>query len=94
MALVGNDFYVANSDAIMKFPYRSGDHQITARRVKLVDLPGRPAQPSLDQGSRRLSEMDRSSMTTVGSNSNVGENGMEVETIIALPFLKVDQRHG
>src|SRR5882724_3676641 len=39
MALVGDDFYVANSDAIMKFPYRSGDTKITAPGVKLVDLP-------------------------------------------------------
>ena len=40
MALVGNDFYVANSDAIMKFPYHAGDTKITAPGVKLADLPG------------------------------------------------------
>src|ERR1700736_5550314 len=36
MALVGNDFYVANSDAIMKFPYHGGDPKITAADVKLT----------------------------------------------------------
>ena len=39
MALVGEDFYVANADAIMKFPYRTGDTKITAAGVKLADLP-------------------------------------------------------
>ena len=39
MALVGEDFYVANSDAIMKFPYHAGDTKITAPGVKLADLP-------------------------------------------------------
>ena len=44
MALVGEDFYVANSDAIMKFPYHEGDTKITAAGVKLADLPaGRSA---------------------------------------------------
>src|ERR1700682_186191 len=39
MVLVGNDFYVADSDAIMKFPYHTGDTKITAPGVKLADLP-------------------------------------------------------
>ena len=39
MALVGNDFYVADSDAILKFPYHDGDTKITAPGVKLADLP-------------------------------------------------------
>ena len=39
MALVGDDFYVADSDAILKFPYHAGDTKITAPGVKLADLP-------------------------------------------------------
>ena len=42
MALVGNDFYVADSDAIVKFPYHTGDTKITAAGIKLADLPGGP----------------------------------------------------
>src|SRR6185312_13345881 len=42
MALVGDDFYVANSDAIMKFPYQAGDTKITAPGAKLADLPAGP----------------------------------------------------
>src|SRR6266404_6910477 len=39
MVLVGDDFYVANSDAIMKFPYHTGDTKISTPGVKLADLP-------------------------------------------------------
>jgi len=42
MALVGEDFYVANADAIMKFPYSTGATKINAAGVKLADLPGGP----------------------------------------------------
>src|SRR3954447_10415138 len=39
MVLVGEDFYVANTDAIVKFPYREGDTKITGAGTKLADLP-------------------------------------------------------
>ena len=39
MTLVGNDLYVANSDSVMRFPYKPGETQITAPGVKVVDLP-------------------------------------------------------
>src|SRR3954465_5271869 len=39
MALVGDDFYVADTDAIMKFSYHAGDTKITAPGTKLADLP-------------------------------------------------------
>lgn len=39
MALVGNDLYVANANAIVKFPYHPGDTHITAEPVKVADLP-------------------------------------------------------
>jgi glucose/arabinose dehydrogenase len=40
MALVGNWLYVADTDAILRFPYTPGETQITAPATKLVDLPG------------------------------------------------------
>ena len=49
MALVGNDLYVANTDSIMRFPYKAGDTQITVPGVKVIDLPGGHDQPSLDE---------------------------------------------
>jgi glucose/arabinose dehydrogenase len=39
MALVGEGFYVANTDAIVRFPYRPGQTRISAPGTKLVDLP-------------------------------------------------------
>src|SRR5712675_2016973 len=42
MVLVGDEFYVANADAIVKFPYSTGDTKIDAPGTKLADLPGGP----------------------------------------------------
>src|SRR5690349_14476057 len=39
MTLVGNDLYVADTDAVLRFPYHEGDTKITAPGVKVVDLP-------------------------------------------------------
>jgi hypothetical protein len=79
MALVGNDFYVANSDAILKFPYRTGDTKITASGVKLADLPAGPLNHHWTKDL--VASPDGSKLyATVGSNSNIGENGMEAET--------------
>jgi glucose/arabinose dehydrogenase len=42
VALVGSDLYVANTDAIVRFPYNSGDTRITAQGTLLTPLPGGP----------------------------------------------------
>lgn len=42
MALVGNDLYVANSDGLVRFPYRSGETRITGPGVTVIDLPAGP----------------------------------------------------
>lgn len=78
MALIGNDFYVANTDSIMQFYYISGQTQLTETGTKIIDLPAGAINhhwtkniiPSRD-GSKLL--------VTVGSNSNVAERGMENE---------------
>ena len=93
MALVGDDFYVADSDAILKFPYHAGDTKITARRRQAR----RPARrhPSIITGPRisTASPDGRKLYATVGSNSNVGENGIEAETNRAA-VLEVDRATG
>ena len=78
MALVGNDLYVANTDASRGFRTSDGaDAHHRARRQG-----GRPAgradQPPLDQERHRQPGWPRL-YVTVGSNSNAGENGIEVE---------------
>jgi len=92
MALVGGDFYVANADAIMKFPYASGDIKITAPGVKLADLPGGPINHHWTKDL--IASPDGTKLyATVGSNSNVGENGMEAEANRAA-VLEVDRASG
>ena len=78
MTLVGNDFYVANTDAIVRFPYKPGDTQITLPGVRLVDLPAGKINHHWTKNV--LASRDGSRLyVTVGSNSNVAENGMENE---------------
>src|SRR5258705_644718 len=74
MALVGNDLYVANTDAVMRFPYTPGATKITARGMKLVDLPAFPLDHHWTKNV--FASKDGSKLyVTLGSNSNVGENG-------------------
>jgi hypothetical protein len=92
MALVGDDLYVANSDAIMKFPYRTGDTKIAATGVKLVDLPAGPLNHHWTKDL--VASSDGSKLyATVGSNSNIGENGTDAETNRAA-VLEVDRATG
>jgi glucose/arabinose dehydrogenase len=88
MALVGHDLYVANSDALMRFPYSGGETQITAPGVKIVDLPAGPINHHWTKNVI-ASRDGRHLYVTVGSNSNVAENGMENEVNRAA-ILEVD----
>jgi glucose/arabinose dehydrogenase len=92
MALVGDTLYIANTDAVMRVPYRTGDTRIDVRPEKVADLPGGLlnhhwtksliANPS---GTRLY--------VGVGSNSNVAENGMEAEDERAA-ILEIDPATG
>ncbi|MEO8155488.1 MAG: sorbosone dehydrogenase family protein [Rhizobacter sp.] len=78
MALVGDQLYVANSDSVMRFPYRTGDTHITASGTKLVDLPAGTINHHWTKNL--IASADGSKLyVTVGSNSNVGERGIEAE---------------
>ncbi|MDP1998320.1 MAG: sorbosone dehydrogenase family protein [Rhodoferax sp.] len=78
MALIGDNFYVANSDAVLRFPYVAGQSQITAAPTKVFDLPGGPINHHWTKNI--IASADGSKLyATVGSNSNVAENGMSVE---------------
>ena len=78
MALVGHDFYVANTDAVMRFPYEDGATQIMAPGTKVADLPGGPINHHWTKNI--IASKDGSKLyATVGSNSNVGENGLDKE---------------
>ena len=92
MVLVGEDFYVANSDAIMKFPYSTGDTKISAPGVKLADLPAGTLNHHWTK-DLTASPDGTKLYATVGSNSNVGENGIEAEKDRAA-VLEVDRASG
>lgn len=78
MALVDNSFYVANTDAVMEFPYSEGDTRIEASGRVLATLPGGPLNHHWTKSL--VASPDGSKLYVgVGSNSNVGENGMDQE---------------
>ncbi len=78
MALVGTDLYVANTDAVLRFPYTRGDTQIAVPGTKVVDLPAGPINHHWTKNL--IASADGQQLyVTVGSNSNVGERGMDVE---------------
>ena len=92
MALVGNDFYVATTDALMRFPYTSGATRISAAGTKLVDLPGGPINHHWTKNL--IASRDGSRLyATVGSNSNIAENGIDKETGRAAIW-EIDSRTG
>ena len=92
MALIGDRLYVANTDAIVRFPYKEGDTQITAAGEKLTDLPGGPINHHWTKNI--LASKDGTKLyATSGSNSNVAENGLEAEENRAA-ILEVDVATG
>ncbi len=78
MALVGNSFYVANTDALLRFPYQPGQTRIAAPGAKVTDLPAGPINHHWTK-SLIASPDGRRLYVGVGSNSNAAENGLEVE---------------
>jgi glucose/arabinose dehydrogenase len=92
MVLVGDDFYVADSDAIMKYAYHEGDTRISAPGVKLADLPAGRINHHWTKDLTASPDGTRL-YATVGSNSNVGENGVEAEANRAA-VLEVDRASG
>jgi glucose/arabinose dehydrogenase len=78
MALVGSDFYVANTDALVRFPYQDGQLRIEQPGEPVVDLPAGPINYHWTKNV--VASPDGSRLyVTVGSNSNVGEKGMAAE---------------
>ena len=78
MTLVGDQLYIADTDAVLRVPFTPGQTAVTAQPVKVADLPAGPRNHhwvktvTASPDGRRL-------YASVGSNSNVAENGMEEE---------------
>jgi glucose/arabinose dehydrogenase len=92
MTLVGSNFYVANSDAVMRFPYSAGATQITSAGAKVVDLPA--GERNHHWTKNVIASRDGSRLyVTVGSNSNAGENGLD-EEVGRAAIMEVDPANG
>ncbi len=79
MVLVGDTFYVANTDAVVSFPYSEGETAITTEPTKITDLPAGTINHHWTKGL--VASADGTKLyVSVGSNSNVAENGLEAET--------------
>src|SRR5690606_18096591 len=77
MALVGNQLYIANANAIVKVAYQTGQTSIAASPTKVTDLP---AGANHHWTKNIIASADGSKLyATVGSNSNIGDNGMASE---------------
>ncbi len=78
MAVIGDKFYVADTDALLEFPYRPGITEITAKGRKIYALN---AKAPNNHWTRNLAvSPDQAKLyISVGSNSNIGENGLDTE---------------
>ena len=92
MALAGGYLYVANTDALVRFPYTDGDTVITAPGSKVVDLPAGPINHHWTKNVIASPDGARLYVTS-GSNSNIAENGMTNEVNRAA-ILEVDAATG
>ncbi|HYD28048.1 sorbosone dehydrogenase family protein [Brevundimonas sp.] len=91
MALVGDTLYVANADAIVAFPYQAGQTRIAAAGRKIADLP---AGRNHHWTKSLVASPDGSRLYVgVGSNSNVGENGLD-EEVDRAAILEIDPATG
>jgi glucose/arabinose dehydrogenase len=78
MVLRGDTLYIANADSIVSVPYHGGETAITAEPQLVFALPGGPINHHWTKNVV-LSPDGRSLYASVGSNSNIGDNGMAAE---------------
>lgn len=94
MALVRNTLYVANANSLVKVPYQRGDTTITVAPTKVTDLPGKGDDLNHHWTKSLVASADGAHLYVgVGSNSNVAENGMQVEHMRAA-ILEIDAATG
>ena len=92
MTLVGATLFVANTDSLMSYPYREGQTTIVAAGTKIADLPAGPLNHHWTKNV--IASPDRAKLyVTVGSNSNVAENGLDQESGRAAIW-EIDLRSG
>ncbi len=77
MLIIGDKFYVANTDGIMEYPYKAGQTSITDKGKKIISLPAGPRH-----WTRNIitNAAKNKIYIAIGSSTNVAENGIEKET--------------
>lgn len=91
LAFVDNEIYVANQDALVRFPYQPGQTRITAPPEEVTKLPSRINHHWTK--SLTISADGQTLYVGIGSNSNIGERGMAVEEERAVVWA-IDRRTG
>jgi glucose/arabinose dehydrogenase len=85
MVLIGEKLYVANTNGLLVFPYKTGDTKITAKGKELTKFNARAPNNHWTRNLAASSD-GKKIYISVGSNSNIGENGMENEVGRAMVF--------
>lgn len=85
MLVIGNWLYVANTDAVFRFPYKKGQTKITGKGQKLVDLPGGKGFKANRHWTRNIISNANNTKIyiAVGSASNIAETGIDKERLRA-----------
>ncbi|HKY80454.1 MAG TPA: sorbosone dehydrogenase family protein [Sphingobium sp.] len=91
MALIGDTLYVANTDALMAFPYKPGDTRIATKGRKILNLPAQ--LPNMHWTKSLTASPAGLLYVGIGSNSNIGEGGLDKEENRAV-VLEVNPRNG
>jgi glucose/arabinose dehydrogenase len=92
MALAGSDLYVADTDALLRFPYAPEKPSIAEAGLKVIDLPAGTINHHWTKNV--VANADGSKLyVSIGSNSNVGENGLDKEVGRAA-IIEVDRASG
>jgi len=78
MSLVGEDLYIANTDALVRYHYQMGDEQLNGPATQVTELPA--GRINHHWTKNVIANSDGTKLyVTVGSNSNIGENGLAAE---------------
>ncbi len=78
MTIIGNKFYVANTDGLWQYPYKEGDTAIAAAGIKILDLPAGGYNNHWTRNITTNTEKNKIYIS-VGSGTNIAEHGMDVE---------------
>jgi glucose/arabinose dehydrogenase len=78
MQLIGETLYVANTDAVMAYPYTPGQVKVSGKGRKIIDLPSQ--KPNNHWTRNLLANADGTKLyVAIGSATNIAEKGLVTE---------------